>query len=169
MNTTNKNIVTVPCKPYVKSFLTNTYGNPVNLKKDKHIYKYVKSVLTREIHRNNDKASFKMYGKMIYREEVKLMTNNDTFKYNGFDIHRDDIVDLNALFEGHIKKIVAVFVFALMSCGFKTIAAINEAQEVFRFSEDDMSTELIIQALKREPDLKQKILSKPTLNLSKAS
>ena len=166
---TEKYIVTVPCKPYVKSFLNSTYGNPVNLKKDKHIYKYVKSVLTREIHRNNDKASFKKYGRMIYREEVKLMTNHDTFKYNGFDIHRDDIVDLNALFEGHIKKMVAVFVFALMSCGFKTKSAINEAQQVFKFSEDDMSTELIIQALKREPDLRCKILSKATVNLSKAS
>lgn len=169
MPTTNKNIVTVPCKPYVKSFLTNTYGNPVDLKKDKHIYKYVKSVLSREIHRNNDKASFKKYGRMIYREEVKLMTNNDTLKYNGFDIHHDDIVDLNALFEGHIKKMIAVFVFALMSCGFKAITAITEAQIVFKFSEDDMSTELIIQALKREPDLRGKILSKPTVNLSKVS
>lgn len=161
--------VKVPCKPYIRSFLINSYGNPVNLKKDKHLYKYLKSVLDRKLHRHNDRPSFKQYGKMIYKSEVEILINNDTFKYNGFDIHRDAIVDLNALFEGHIKKIVSVFVFALISCGHKKIAAINEAQKVFKFSEDDMSTELIIQTLKRENDLKEKILSQTTSNLSQAS
>lgn len=162
-------IVKVPCKPYVKKFLISSYGNPVNVKKDKHIYKYLQKVLERKLHRNNGRASFKQYGKMIYHEEVELVINKDTFKHNGFDLHREDVTDLNAIFEGHIKKIICVFIFALMSCGFKKINAITEAQKVFGFSEDDMSTELIIQACKREGQLRKKIISQVTCNISQTS
>ena len=165
----NTYTVTVPCKSYVKKFLIDTYGNPVDIRKDKHLYKFLKNTLERKVHRHNDRSSFKKYGKMIYKAETTFIVNEDTFKHNGFDIHRDDITDLNALFEGYIKKIIAVFVYALISCGHKTISAINQAQELFNFSEDDMSTDLILKSCKREQDLKEKIFSQASANFSQAS
>ena len=165
----NNYTVVIPCKPYVKKFLIDNYGNPVDIRKDKYLYKYFKNVLDRKLYRNNSRYSFKKYGKMIYREEVIFIINEETFERDGFSIHHNDIIDINSLFEGYIKKIISVFVFALISCGHKTISAINEAQKLFNFSEDDMSTDLILKSCKREQDLKEKILAQVSVNLAQTS
>lgn len=145
-------LITIPCKPYVRRFLVNTYGHPVNLKSDKHAFRYFRLLLQRKMFRNNHRTGFKRNGKMIYRTEVEIILDNDTFKHYGYGMSRQAVIDFNAFFEGYIKKVGRTFIAALESSGWKRWHAIREYQDTFGFREDEYSGEAILQDLKRHPE-----------------
>jgi len=153
---THYTTITIPCKPYVKKFLINSFGNPADLSYDKHIKKYFLHLLSRRVHRNAARVNFKEYGKLIYHEEVQIAINEEEFNRYGFSMHRKAVFDFNLFLEGYIKSMTRLFILTCQSFGMKRMQAIREFQETFGFSEDDYSSENILQDIKRNGEKFQK-------------
>jgi hypothetical protein len=152
---TEEYTITIPCKPYVRRYLVNRFGNPVNLKADKYFYKYFQSLLERKVHRDNHRTSFKRYGRLIYHEEVDIGITEDTFQRWGYDMNRKAVYDFNAFVEHDIKKQARIFILTLQSVGWKRWRAIREFQESWGFKEDEYSGEAILQDIKRNAEKMQ--------------
>jgi hypothetical protein len=148
--------ITIPCKPYVKRFLINSFGNPADLSYDRNIYTTFRLLLSRRVHRNAKRVNFKEYGKLIYHEEVEVAINEETFQRYGFSIHRKAVIDFNLFLEAYIKNMARLFILNCQSFGMKRMEAIREFQNTFGFSEDDFPTENILQDIKRNGEKFQK-------------
>lgn len=151
------NILTLPCKPYVKRFLINQFGNPADLRKNRYFFNYLKMILERKICRYNKRIHFKKYGKIVYSEEVKILIDNDTFNRFGFDVSATSISAFNGFLEDYIKQQARVFIFASVSFGQTWVNAIKDFQDTFGFSEDDFSTDSIKKDLQRHKDFLENI------------
>lgn len=154
---THYTTIIIPCKPYVKRFLVNSFGKPADLSFDRHVYKYFQHLLNRRVHRNASRSNFKQYGKLIYHEEVDIAISEETFQRYGFSMHRQAVFDFNVFLEDYIKTIARVFILTCQSFGMKRTQAIREFQDTFGFHEDDYSTENILQDIKRNSDKFQKM------------
>ena len=139
--------VTIPVKPYVKKYLENRFGSPVDFSGDKHINKYFLNLLEKNNHRN-DRRIF-IYGRVAYREEVTILISNDKFERYGFDISKNSNVDFNNFMEEHIKSQSRLFVGVCSAVGMKAAVAIRNFQNTFQFEEDDFAFETIKKDIQR--------------------
>lgn len=163
----------LPCKPYVRRFLTNQCGTPVDLRKNRYIFNYFKLLLKRKIcwrnkrfhlkeyakiaYEKNGKTLYKQYGKAIYKDEVKIMIDDDTFNRFGFDMTAHSIGEFNAFMEDYIKSMARLFIFTTNSFGQTWVNSIKNFQDLFGFSEDDFPTESIRKDLQRHNDILKNI------------
>lgn len=151
------NILTLPCKPYVKRFLINQFGNPADLRKNRYFFNYLKMILERKICHRNSRFHLKKYGKMIYAEELKILIDDDTFSRYGFDLTATSVVDFNRLIEDYIKAQSRLFIFTANSFGQTWVNAIRDFQDMFGFSEDDFPSDSIKKDLQRHKEILQNL------------
>lgn len=149
--------VRIPCKPYVKRFLENSFGKPADLSYDRHVQKYFHHLLSRRVHRNAYRVNFKEYGKLVYHEEVEIGISENTFERHGFSMHRKAVFDFNLFLEDYIKTIMRTFILTCQSFGMKRMHAIRDFQETFGFGEDDYPAENILQDIKRNSEKYKKM------------
>lgn len=141
--------ILIPCKPYVKRFLYNIFGKPADLSANKFIYKYFVSLLDRQVHRNNKRAHFKQFGKMIYSEEVEIQFNEEIFERYGYDMNRTAVIDFNLFLEDYIKTISRMYILVSHEYCPELSKLIREFQDRAKFSEDDFSFETIKKDIQR--------------------
>jgi len=145
--------IIIPCKPYVKRFLTNQFGAPADLRKNRHFFNYFKLLLQKKICRHNKRLHFKQDRKMIYQDEIEVLIDSDTFNRFGFDLTATSVVNFNMFVEDFIKSQSRLFIFAANSFGQTWVNAIRDFQDAFGFSEDEFPTEAIKKDLQRHKDV----------------
>jgi len=149
----NMNELILPCKSYVKRYLINNYGNPVDFRKNRYFGNYFKMLLERKICQHNKRIHLKQYGKQIYKSEVIVFIDDDTFNRFGFDLTAQSVVDFNMFIEDYIKSQSRAIIFTANSFGQAWVDAIRNFQNAFGFSEDDFSTEAIRKDLQRNKEI----------------
>ncbi len=139
--------VSIHVKPYVKKYLENRFGDPVDLSGDKHINKYFLNLLDKNSYRF-DKRIF-VFGKNAYKEEVTILISEDAFERFGFDLSKTSIIDFNNFIEEYIKTQSRLFVGVCSGLGVKVAVAIRNFQNIFQFEEDDFAFETIKKDIQR--------------------
>lgn len=143
----------LPCKSYVKRHLINQYGNPVDLRKNRHYFNYLKLLLQRKQCRYNKRINLKNFGKRVYYEEVKIILDDDTFNRFGFELTPTSVMEFNAFIEDSIKTHARLLIVQANSFGQTWVDAIRDFQEAFGFTEDDFPTDSIKKDLQRHKDI----------------
>jgi hypothetical protein len=119
--------INVPCKPYVKAYLENNCGTPVNLK-------LLPELLQEFRARLNKKPSCQISGNR-YADSVTIIIPPDWFYRYGWELNRESIKDLNKLVEHKVKFIMSQYVALNNSLGISIAICIREFQERFDFPE----------------------------------
>ena len=129
--------IEVPVKPYVKAYLENNCGSPVDLSMLQVVYvdfiNYIKNPTLRT------EATLVCN----YTTAVKIIIPKDVFYRYGWELTKTDIIKLNNKIEGLVKFASRNFITTNKALGVPVAASIREFQILFSFTEDSFPFETI--------------------------
>ena len=138
-----KKNVTISCKPYLRTYLTNLYGNPVDLVEDRPAYNYLIRLLTRKVHRNKKRTRSKGYGNKVYKSSVEILLRPQDLLFGNPQLTSPAMIEFNLFMESQLKMISRSFIATCEMHGMEQSTAIKDFQETFGFSNDDFSYDAI--------------------------
>lgn len=165
----NQFTVTIPAKSYVKAYLENTCGVPVNLRCLPEIQSELLRALERKTTRYENKDLYH------YTEEVTIVISGDNFYRYGWEMNKTQVGEFNRYVERKIKTIMRSYVAMHKMVGIPTATSIRDFQEKFNLHEQvwpfesikkDFNRHFIMIEHKPANDLKQKISEIILENLS---
>jgi len=100
--------IQIPCKPYVKHYLTQNFGSPVNLyQTDNPFLPLLKLLLHNQ---KKDKYPLRSLNPLIYSEATAILLSEDDFLRVGFDLTRIGAIVFNKEVERSFKHMMHVIV-----------------------------------------------------------
>jgi hypothetical protein len=152
--------IKIPCKRYVKAYLENNCGTPVDLH-------HLPSMME-ELKRGLSKKPEHMENKNLaeYDQNVTIIIPSDYFYRYGWELNKENILDFNRKAEMLAKFNMRQFILLNRGLGVPVSTCIREFQEMYDFPEQVWSSDSIkkdfdrhgeIAALKTVKELKQEI------------
>ncbi len=138
--------VQVPVKPYVKRFIENNFGSPV----DFHNHPRENAMFIRMLKkpcRNQERFYLSELGK--YKNFVTVEITERIFYQNGWELSKTDIIAFGKHFEKNAKMLMRSIVGVYISFGIPTNTAIAKFQERFKMEEEYWPFEAIIKDFSR--------------------
>jgi hypothetical protein len=120
--------VTIPCKKYIKAYLENNCGSPVNLK---HLPD-LQEILRNNLQRMPDPEVKTL---LDYSDKVAIIIPEDMFFRYGFELPMQAIVTLNKEAEAKIKFAMRTYITLNYSLGLPVTECIKNFQDDFGISE----------------------------------
>jgi len=100
--------IQIPCKPYVKHYLNQSFGSPVNLYQvDNPFLPLLKLLLSNQ---KKDKYPSRKLSAQIYSQSVSILLSEDDFLRVGFDLSRIGAIVFNKEVERSFKHMMHVIV-----------------------------------------------------------
>ena len=129
--------IEIPVKPYVKAYLENNCGSPVDLSLLPTVYPDFINYLKNPTLRTESSLV------CSFSEEVRIIVPKDVFYRYGWILTKTDIIALNSKVEGLVKFSSRNFLAVNKAIGVPVASSIREYQELFRFTEDSFPFETI--------------------------
>jgi len=145
----DKFFIDVKVKPYVRQYLINNCGNPVDLT---HLHKFnelFKKLLRKPLLRFE---SLPLPSDDCY---VRIVISQDIFYRYGWEMTRTSMMQFNGEIELEIKFIMRTWIANRAGLGFSLVHCIHDFQERFNFNEDVWSYETIKKDLTRNTSSKR--------------
>ncbi len=132
--------LTVPVKPYVKRFLENNYGNPVDFRNHPRENEMFKRMLKKPCY---DKEH--MYKQELFRQShsVEIEISDRDFYRHGWELSKTDIVSFGKHFEKQAKWLMRTVVSTYVGYGMAIEKSITKFQERFKMEEEFWSFDSI--------------------------
>ena len=132
--------VTVPVKPYVKRFLENNYGDPVDFHSPPRENEMIKRMLKKPCKDIDHK-----YRNDLARQthSVEVLISERDFYRNGWELTKTDIVSFGKYFEKHAKWLMRTAVMSYVQHGTPIDRAILKFQAQFSMEEEYWSFDSI--------------------------
>jgi len=146
--------VTVKVKPYVKKFLENKFGSPVNFPADgvshgAHYYNMLQRMLEKpSIRYDNDRSGLN-YAENPYLVPMQIQISAYLFYHYGWELSPTDQMAFNSFVEGIIKELLCYCVALNSNYCNKIVSGIRNFRELTGLTEDDYSHDTIKQYLYR--------------------
>jgi hypothetical protein len=137
-NMKNEFTVKVSVKPYVKKYLHNNCGCPVDITNLPALNEYFINLLSKPSHRRELSINNKFYS-----ETVEILISEDTFNRYGCLLSKTDTVKFNARIESLVKFASRMFISNNLILGIPVARSIKEFQELFGFTDDEFQYETI--------------------------
>jgi hypothetical protein len=125
--------VTVPVKPYVKRFLENNYGTPIDFKNHPRENEMFKRMLKKPCYDQEHKYNCEMF-KYVCNAEIVI--NDRDFYRHGWELSKTDIISFGKFFERNAKFLMRQVVSSYVSFGTPVNIAIARFQARFNFEEE---------------------------------
>jgi len=125
--------ITVPVKPYVKRFLENNYGNPVDFRSHPRENEMFKRMLKKPNYDNDHK-----YKNELCKQShaVEIAISDRDFYRQGWEHSKTDIVSIGKHFEKNAKWLMRSVVSTYISFGIPINIAIVKFQTRFHMEEE---------------------------------
>lgn len=135
-----KFFVCISVKPYVRQFLINNYGYPIDLSHDAEVNKTFRNYLIKP-----DNSRDTTYPAQIctYTELVEVVISEHDFYKHGFELSRTDTVAFGKLFENKAKLFMRSMIGVYHGLGLPMFECIYKFQTRFNFDEDTWPTHSI--------------------------
>lgn len=132
--------VTVPVKPYVKRFLENNYGNPVDFRNHARENEMFKRMLKKPC-LDNDHKYINELCKQTHSVEI-IISERDFYR-NGWELTKTDIVSFGKHFEKQAKWLMRTVVSTYVQYGTPIDKSIMNFQNRFMMEEEYWSFDSI--------------------------
>ena len=129
--------IKVAVKPYVKAYLENNFGTPIDFRKDSELTGIVNLMLRAGSAHLDNIVSAK------FAETVEIRISKDTFFRHGFTLTKTDTIRFNSFLEKRLKYYARLYISYHNSLGFSITKCIRDFQDTFGFSEDVWSYDSI--------------------------
>lgn len=148
----------LPCKPYVKRFIEQNFGDPADFSRDEELYDNFRSMLTK----NNNRQD-RYYSKLFldkYSDSIRIKITDDDFYRYGWEIPLADMIKLNKKIECRVKILVHTVISSQLAFGFTTSLCVDYFQQQFDYPEDIWKKESIIKECQRNMSVNKKVFQK---------
>ena len=125
--------VSVPVKPYVRRFLENNYGSPVDFRNHPRENEMFRRMLKKPCYDNEHKYRNKS---TKHTTTVDIVVSERDFSRHGWEITKTDMVSLGRYFERNAKLLMRSVVSTYISFGIPVNVAINTFQNRFAMEEE---------------------------------
>lgn len=153
--------IQVPCKSYSRHFLELKFGTPVNLQKDKLLYKQL--ALCLEKNSDRYKKRYEALSFSNYTDIATILIKRPDFYKLGWDLTRTEIVEFNQAIELKAKSFMHSFIAPRVALGFSWTETILLFQEEYGFTEDIWTHEAIRKECQRNLNIDRGELFKDIL------
>jgi len=135
-----KFIVTVPVKPYIKRYLENNYGSPVDFRNHPRENELFKRMLKKPCNEANH-----MYKNELLRQtaEVEITISDRDFYRHGWELSKTDIVSFGKHFEKNVKLLMRTVVSTYVCHGMAVDKSIAKFQTQYKMEEEYWSFDSI--------------------------
>jgi hypothetical protein len=132
--------VNVPVKSYIKIFLENNCGFPVDLVN----LPALKTIFRNSLRKPSKRYDYKMVKiPDIYKENVNIIISEDEFYRFGWELSKTDVIAFNKEIENMAKLLMRNIVGVSNSIGLPINKSIEKFQAEFNFSEEDWTYQTI--------------------------
>jgi len=125
--------VTVLCKPYVKRFLENNYGNPVDFRNHPRENEMFSRMLKKPCYDEENKYKNEL---CLHTHSVEIVISERNFYRHGWELSKTDIVSFGKYFEKNAKMLMRTVISTYISFGTPTNVAIVKFQSRFQMEEE---------------------------------
>ena len=125
--------VTVQVKPYVKRFLENNYGDPVNFNCHPREKEMFKRMLKKPNYDNDHKYTREL---CLHTHSVEILISDRDFYRHGWELTKTDAVSFGKHFEKNAKWLMRSVVSTYISFGVPINTAIEKFQTRFSMEEE---------------------------------
>lgn len=125
--------ITVPVKPYVKRFLENNYGDPVDFRNHPRENEMFKRMLKKPNYDNDHKYRNELCSHI---QAVEIAISDRDFYRHGWELSKTDIVSFGKHFERNAKWLMRTVVSTYVSFGSPINIAILKFQTRFQMEEE---------------------------------
>lgn len=132
--------VTIPVKPYVKQYLINNCGDPVDLSNLPDLKLYLRRLLKKPSDRWNSRYTNEL---KTYNENINIIISEDDFYRYGYELTKTDIIAFSREVELKAKCVMRTMVGILVGLGLPVNKSISRFQERYNFNEDNWSYQTI--------------------------
>lgn len=122
--------VKIAVKPYVKAYLENNFGSPVDLRRDAELSELV-NLMLREGSTRLDKIV-----SANFPATVEMRISKDAFFRYGFTFTKTETLKFNSFLEKRIKFFARTYIAYHQSLGISVAKCIRDFQTAFGFPED---------------------------------
>jgi len=133
--------VTVPVKPYVKRFLENNYGNPIDFRCFPRENEMFKRMLKKPCY---DMERMYKTELCLHTQLVEISISDRDFYRHGWELSKTDIISFGKYFERNAKMLMRSVVSTYISFGIPTNIAIVKFQNRFQMEEEYWPFESIL-------------------------
>jgi hypothetical protein len=136
--------ITVPCKKYVRKWLEDPAGKPVDLNKiDQSLYGVFCRLLEKRCtHRDNQLVG-------VYNDFIHIAVSEDVFNRYGHGLTTTNLTVFNNLLEFMIKERSRTYAKIYGRFGYQRKKAVSDFQKDLKLTDDDFSTDAIIKDIQR--------------------
>ena len=138
--------VTVPVKPYVKRFIENNYGCPVDFRNHPRENEMFRRMLKKPCRDGENKF---VHGTSPNATSVEILVPGRSFDRYGWELSKTDTVRFGKHFEARAKLLMRTAVGTYVSFGAPTNIAIAKFQERFNMEEEYWPWESILKDFMR--------------------
>ena len=125
--------VTIPCKSYVKRFLENNYGNPVDFRNHPRENEMFNRMLKKPCLDDENKYKKEL---SLHTHFVEIVISERNFYRHGWELSKTDIVSFGKYFEKHAKMLMRSVISTYVSFGIPTNISIVKFQDRFHMEEE---------------------------------
>ena len=136
-------IIALPCKPYVKWYMEQTFGTPCDISGDKELSSMVRKALEKKRTADAVKENSRL------SETIDILISKETFYRYGYILAHDDVLSFCRTVEYRIKAKMRAYIFTSVSFGIPMTDAIVNFQNDFNFPEEIWNFEAILKDVKR--------------------
>ena len=130
------------CKPYVKQYISQTFGNPADLSTDMELRDFflhcLKSPKFDHEYRRKEKPE-----SAIYTQEVNIIISEDNFYRCGWALSKTDQMRFGRKIEKEVKQLMRTTISTKLAVCGQIKASIHFFQDHFNFPEDVWSYDSI--------------------------
>lgn len=140
----DKFFITINVKPYVASYLTARFGEPVDFrKKDSHLYQYLVALLGKNSAKDDSRIA-DSYGK-----KIEVVIGSDIFYRHGWELSKTNQLDFSRFVEKEIKKLLRIYVATQQLINVSRTDAVRNFQEMYGFNEYNFPFATMIKDVQR--------------------
>lgn len=122
--------IEIPCKSYVKAYLENNCGRPVDLKHLPSLMEEFRRALAKMPSHKDDSKK-----KAVHEDKVQIIIPPNFFYRYGWEMEEDNVRDFNVKIEHTVKYIMRQYVSLNHSMGIPVATCIRDFQEKYCFPE----------------------------------
>lgn len=142
--------IQVAVKPYVRQYLINNCGNPVDLSHLPRVQDLFRKLLRRPLLR------FESLPMPVDSCYVRIVFSKDTFYRYGWEMTRTNMLRFNRVLEQDLKFVMRTYIGSRAALGFTIAQCIRDFQDRFNFPEEIWSYEAIKKDIMRNTEEKRR-------------
>lgn len=140
--------VILPCKPYVKRYIEQNFGNPADFSSNK----ILQHELVRSLKKPNKRFDYKIgYSNAVsnYKSKIDMIISEDLFSRYGWMLSVTDVININRIIESMVKGFMNAMVGLSVANGFPTKDSILDFQDRYNYPEEVWAYESIVKEFQR--------------------